>query len=115
MVRLQIVERPGTRLFMALKKAIRSKELRTFGLERKSTRVVHVRSPGFMSWSYAEGVIACEIKSPKEPGKEWQLLSNVIGRLADRYPALVESINIQLAAPPAEPVRKRKRGSKRAR
>lgn len=115
MVRLQIVERPGTRLFMVLKKAIRSKELRTFALERKSRRVVHVRAPGYMSWSYAEGVIACEIRSPKEQGKEWQLLTNVIGRLADRYPALVESINIQLAAPPEPKPRRRRRAKARAR
>jgi hypothetical protein len=110
MVRMQIIERPGTRLFMALKKAIRSKELRTFALERKSSRVVHVRSPGFMSWSYAGGVIACEVRSPKDPGKEWQLLTNVVGRLADRYPALVESIHIQLSPPPEAPAKRKRRG-----
>lgn len=109
MVRLQIVERPGTRLFMVLRKAIRSKELRTFSLERKGTRVVHVRAPGFMTWSYAGGVIACEIRSPREEGKEWQLLTNVVGRLADRYPALVENINIQLPAPEPPPAKRRRR------
>ena len=108
MVRLQIVERPGTRLFSVLKKAIRSKELRTFSLERRGTRVVHVRSPGFMLWTYAEGVIACEIRTPRDEGKEWQLLSNVVGRLADRFAEAVESINIQLTRPPA-PVAKKKR------
>ena len=112
MIRLQIVERPGTRLFSRLKKSIRSRELRTFSLEKGGKRVVHVRSPGYMNWTEFEGVIACEIKSPKDEGKEWQLLSNVIGRLADRFPAEVESINIQLAAPPPEP-KKRKRRKKR--
>ena len=112
MIRLQIVERPGIRLFSLLKKSIRSRELRTFSLEKGGKRVVHVRSPGYMNWTEIEGVIACEIKSPKDEGKEWQLLSNVIGRLADRFPAEVESINIQLAAPPPEP-RKRKRRKKR--
>src|ERR1043165_3108488 len=112
MIRLQIVERPGIRLFSRLKKSIRSRELRTFSLEKGGKRVVHVRSPGYMNWTEIEGLIACEIKSPKDEGKEWQLLSNVIGRLADRFPAEVESINIQLAAPPPEP-RKRKRRKKR--
>jgi len=109
MIRLQIVERPGTRLFSVLKKAIRSKDLRTFSLEKGGKRVVHIRSPGYMTWVEVEGVIACEIRTPKDPGKEWQLLTAVVGRLADRFPAAVESINIQLIAPAPEPVKKRRR------
>ena len=109
MIRLQIVERPGTRLFSALKKAIRSKDLRTFSLEKGGKRVVHIRSPGYMSWVEVDGVIACEIRTPKDEGKEWQLLTAVVGRLADRFTAGVESINIQLIAPPPEPVKKRRR------
>jgi hypothetical protein len=109
MIRFQIVERPGANAFGVLKRAIRSKELRTFSLERRGTRVVHVRSPGYMSWSYAGGAISCEIRTPRDEGKEWQLLTNVIGRLADRYPSVVESINIQLAAPPEAPPKRRKR------
>ena len=109
MIRLQIVERPGTRLFSVLKKAIRSKDLRTFTLEKGGKRVVHIRSPGYMNWVEVEGVIACEIRTPKDEGKEWQLLTAVVGRLADRFPAAVESINIQLIAPPPEPVKKRRR------
>lgn len=109
MIRMQIVERPGADLFRALKRAIRSKDLRTFALEKHGTRVVHVRSPGFMNWTSTPGVIACEIRSPKEEGKEWQFLSNLIGRLADRYPALVESVNIQLDAPPLPPAKRKRR------
>src|SRR5687767_1997491 len=109
MIRMQIVERGDAKLFGTLKRAIRSKDLRTFSLEKGGKRVVHVRSPGHMDWVSVEGVIACEIKSPRDPGKEWQLLASVIGRLADRFPALVESINIQLAAPPPEPAKKRRR------
>ena len=109
MVRMQVIERPGSKLFSVLKRAIRSKELRTFSLERRGTRVVHVRSPGYMSWTYAEGVISCEIRTPRDEGKEWQLLTNVVGRLADRFSELVESVNIQLTAPPPAPAKKRKR------
>ncbi len=79
MVRMQIVERPGARLFSLLKRAIRSKELRTFSLEKHGTRVVHIRSPGHMNWTDAAGVIACEIKSPRDEGKEWQFLANIVG------------------------------------
>jgi hypothetical protein len=113
MIRLQVVERPGADLFRTLKRAIRSKDLRTFSLEKGGKRVVHIRSPGYMDWTSLEGMIACEIKArAKDQGKEWQLLAAVIGRLADRFPALVEGINIQLAAPPPEPA-KRKRRKKR--
>jgi hypothetical protein len=118
MIRMQIVERPGADLFKALKRAIRSKDLRTFALEKHGARVVHVRSPGVMNWVSAPGVIACEIRSaarrgPKtEEGKEWQFLSNLVGRLADRYPALVESINIQLEAPAPPPAARKKRRRK---
>jgi hypothetical protein len=109
MIRMQIVERPGVKLFNVLKRAMRSGDLRTFSLERRGTRVIHVRSPGYMNWTAAEGIIACEIKSPRDEGKEWQLLSNVVGRLSDRFPDLVESINIQLEARPAEPVKKKRK------
>jgi hypothetical protein len=109
MIRLQIVERSGARLFSLLKKSIRSHDLRTFSLEKGGKRVVHVRSPGYMNWVEAEGVIACEIRTPKDEGKEWQLLAAVIGRLADRFPASVESINVQLVAPPPEPPKKKRR------
>ena len=115
MIRLQIVERPGAELFKFLKRAIRSRDLRTFSLEKHGTRVVHIRSPGFMNWIPGAGVIACEIKSPKDPGKEWQFLSNVIGRLADRFPAYIESVNIQLEAPPPPPVKRKRRASSSAR
>ena len=109
MIRMQIVERPGADLFRMLKRAIRSKDLRTFTLEKKGTRVVHVRSPGFMTWAPSPGVIACEIKSPKDEGKEWQLLSAVIGRLADRFPGFVAGVNIQLDAPPLPPAKRKRR------
>ena len=109
MIRMQIVERPGAKLFSLLKRAIRSKELRTFSLERHGTRVVHIRSPGHMVWTGTEGIIACEIRSPREEGKEWQFLTNLVGRLADCYPEFVESINIQLTAPPVVPVKKKRR------
>jgi hypothetical protein len=110
MIRLQIVERPGADLFRTLKRAIRSKDLRTFTLEKGGSRVVHVRSPGFMDWTALAGMVACEIKTrAKDEGKEWQLLAAVLGRLADRFPGLVESINIQLPAPAPEPQRKRRR------
>jgi len=113
MIRLQIVARPGVKLFNLIKRAIRSKDLRTFALERRGTRVVHVRAPGFMTWEPTEGgLIACQIRSPKDDNQEWQLLEKVVGRIAARFPSVVESVNIQLDLPPEEPPKRRK-GSKR--
>jgi hypothetical protein len=110
MIRLQIVARPGVKLFNDIKRAIRSKDLRTFLLERRGSRVVHVRAPGFMTWEPTEGgLIACEIRTPKDANQEWQLLEKVVGRLAARFPGSVESVNIQLDAPPAEPAKRRKK------
>ena len=106
---MQIVERPGANLFSVLKKAMRSGDLRTFSLQRHGKRVVHERYPGWMNWSVGAGAIACEIHSPKQEGTEWQILTAVVGRLAQRFPALVEGINIQLPAPEPEPRRKRRR------
>ena len=51
MIRMQIVERPGMELFRVLKRAIRTKDLRTFTLERHGMRVVHNRYPGYMKWT----------------------------------------------------------------
>ena len=113
MIRMQIVERPGAKLFNILKRAMRSGELRTFSLKRHGTRVVHVSASGYMNWTAAEGIIACEIKSPRDVGKEWQFLSNVVGRLSDRYPDFVESINIQLAPRAAEPATKKRKKKRR--
>jgi len=113
MIRLQIVERPGANLFRFLKHAMRSGELRTFSLEKRGSRVVHVRSPGYMKWEDMNGVLACEIRSPRDEGKEWQLLTAFVGRLVDRFPALVQGINIQVDAPPPEPVKKRRKKASR--
>ncbi|SRR5258706_16367255 len=112
MIRLQIVERPGAKLFSLLKRAIRSKDLRTFSLEKGGKRVVHIRSPGHMNWVEFQGVISAQIRTPRDEGKEWQLLAAVVGRLADRFPGAVESINIQLAAPPPEPPKRKRRARK---
>jgi hypothetical protein len=108
-IRMQIVERPGAKLFNLLKRAMRSGDLRTFSLEKRGTRVVHNRYPGYMNWTNAGGIIACEIRSPKNEAEEWQLLSAVVGRLAHRFPEFVESVNIQLAAPPPVSVKRRRK------
>src|ERR1700694_6293335 len=102
-------EPPVAKLFNLLKRARRSGDLRTFSLEKRGTKVVHNRYPGYMNWTNAGGIIACEIRSPKNEAEEWQLLSAVVGRLAPRFSQFVESVNIQLAAPPPVPVKRRRK------
>jgi len=99
MIRLQIIERPGSNLFQVLKRAMRQGDLRTFSLQRRGRQVVHERYPGWINWSYGKGVISCEILGPKKMGNEWQILSALAGRLAQRYAERVEAIHVQLAAP----------------
>ena len=97
MIRLQIVERPGVNLYRTLVDAMRSGELRTFTVTRRGRKVTH-RNPnysGWMKWSRAQGVLTCEVLSPRKPGVEWRLLSALIGRLADKFSSEVHSISIQ--------------------
>lgn len=111
MIRLQIVERPGTNLYRGLVGAMRSGELRTFTVKRRGKKVTH-RNPsysGWINWSFAGGVISCEVLSPRKPGTEWRLLSALVGRLADKYADQVHSISIQFPDANAQKKRPRRR------
>jgi hypothetical protein len=48
-----------------------------------------------MNWSVHDGMINCEVVSPYKPGREWQLFSAFLGRLADRYADEIVGINVQ--------------------
>ncbi len=116
MIRFQIVEQPDTNLYRTLIGAMRSGELRTFAVTRRGKRVTH-RNPnysGWIKWSYAAGVISCEILSPRKPGTEWRLLSALVGRLADKFADQVHSISIQFPdATAAKSKAKRRRRRRR--
>jgi hypothetical protein len=55
--------------------------------------------------------------SPRKPGREWQLFSAFLGRLADRYADQIIGINIQFPADHSESakstVKKRRRVRRR--
>lgn len=112
MIRLRIVEAPGSKLYGALKSAMRSGELRTFSLQKRGRKVVHQRYPGWMNWSHKGDVITCEVLSPRKPGTEWQFLSAFVGRLADRFSDSIESISIEFPGPGSS--RRRGPGRKKA-
>lgn len=119
MIRLQIVERGGANLHKTLIDAMRTGELRTFEA-RKRGRTIHHKNKsyaGWMNWSVADGVINCEVISPRKPGREWQLFSAFLGRLADRYADRILAINIQFPGAPAahggSPARKRRRRARK--
>lgn len=97
MIRFQIIERAGAHLQKTLVDAMRKGELRTFAATRRGRRIQHknLSYPGWMNWSVAEGVINCEVISPRKPGREWQFFSAFLGRLADRYSELILAINVQ--------------------
>jgi hypothetical protein len=97
MIRFQIIERTGAQLQKTLLEAMRSGELRTFMAKKRGRKVQHKNSayPGWMNWSASDGMISCEILSPNKPGREWQLFSAFLGRLADRYAQRIVAINVQ--------------------
>jgi hypothetical protein len=119
MIRFQIIERTGVNLYKILVEAMRAGELRTFEATKRGRRIQHknILYPGWMNWSVHDGMINCEVISPRKPGREWQLFSAFLGRLADRYADQIIGINIQFPAePPKSPkstVKKRRRAARR--
>jgi hypothetical protein len=97
MIRFQIIERSGANLHRTLVDAMRAGELRTFEAQRRGRRIQHknLSYPGWMNWSVHDGMINCEVVSPYKPGREWQLFSAFLGRLADRYSGEILGINVQ--------------------
>ena len=104
MIRFQIIERTGANLQKTLIDAMRAGELRTFEATRRGRRIQHknVLYPGWMTWSVHDGMINCEVISPRKPGREWQFFSAFLGRLADRYADQIVGINIQFPDAKAE-------------
>ncbi len=113
MIRFQIIERTGANLQKTLIDAMRTGDLRTFQAMRRGRRIQHknLSYPGWMNWSVSDGLIHCEVISPRKPGREWQLFSAFLGRLADRYADQIVAINVQFpnSMIPPPPVRKRRR------
>ncbi len=115
MIRFQIVQRPGTELHRKLVNAMRSGALQTFNASKRGAKISHAKHPGWMNWSVSEGVITCEVISPRKPGHEWQFFHAFIGRLAARFADDISAINIQFPAEPVSAprrVRRRKTGRK---
>ena len=119
MSRFQIFERTGVNLYKTLVDAMRAGELRTFEATKRGRRIQHknVLYPGWMNWSAHDGMINCEVISPRKPGREWQFFSAFLGRLADRYADQIIGINIQFPATHSEsgkaPVKKSRRMGRR--
>ena len=86
---------------------MRAGEPRTFEAAWRGRRIQHKNMTylGRMNWSVANGVITCVIISPHKLGREWQLVSVCLGRLADRYADLIVGINIQFPGPTLTPGR----------
>ncbi len=96
MIRLEIVERKGAKLYKRLIDAMRSGDLRTFQVADRGRKVTHVRHPGLMRWKESNGVFTGSLRGAKgESG--WRLLGAFLGRLADKYADRVERIEIRFA------------------
>lgn len=109
MIRFQVMERDQARLYETLVKAMRDGELRTFKVENRGRRVVHVRYPGKITWTHSQGVIDATVVSPKRLGNEWQIFSALMGRLAQRYAGSISGIIVQFPDEARVPGRRRSR------
>lgn len=116
MIRFQVMERDQAHLYETLVKAMREGELRTFRVENRGRRVVHVRYPGRITWSHSQGVIDGTVVSPRRQGNEWQIFSALMGRLAQRYAGSISGIIVQFPEESPQPARRsrRKRARRRA-
>lgn len=116
MIRFQVMERDQARLYETLVRAMREGELRTFRVENRGRRVVHVRYPGRITWTHSQGVIDGTVVSPKKQGNEWQIFSALMGRLAQRYADSISGIIVQFPEKAVQPARRgrRKRAGRRA-
>ena len=111
MIRFQVIEREGADLYRSLLAAMRSGDLRTFLARRRGRRVQH-RSPSiprWLKWSSEDGVLLCEIVSPRKPEDEWHLFSAFLGRLAHRFADRIHSISVQFRTETTQPERIRRR------
>jgi hypothetical protein len=98
MIRFQIVEHFDAGLYRKLLDSMRSGALQTFSASKRGRKISHVKYPGWINWSNSEGVIACEVLSPRKPENEWQLMHAFLGRLAARFAPSIVAINIQFPA-----------------
>lgn len=96
---------------------MRAGELRTFAATRRGRRIQHknLSYPGWMNWAVVDGVINCEVISPRKPGREWQFFSAFLGRLADRYADRIVAINVQFPISTAQAGRTTKVRKRRTR
>jgi hypothetical protein len=116
MIRFQIIEKTGANLHKTLVMAMRHGDLRTFVVKKRGRKVQHtnVSYPGWMNWSTADGVINCDVISPNKPGREWQLFSAFLGRLADRYAEHIVAINVQFPSAEHGAAGRDRRGKRRS-
>jgi len=114
MIRLEIVERKGAKLYKRLIEAMRSGDLRTFAVADRGRKVTHVRHPGLMRWKESGGVITGTLRGAKGENA-WQLLGAFLGRLAHKYADRVERIEIRFVetlrvkAPARRPAKRARR------
>jgi hypothetical protein len=117
MIRFQIVEHYGVGLYRGLLDSMRSGALQTFSASKRGRKVSHVKYPGWINWSSSEGVITCEVLSPRKPDNEWQLMHAFLGRLAARFAPSIVAINIQfpVPTPPAKSSSSKRRSAGKSR
>lgn len=118
MVHLQIISRDGSDVQAELRAAIQEQRMTTFEIEgiRGGMRLRHKRFKGEVHFlpTRAGAPALLSVRS-KLANEEWQLLSALIGRLADRFRSQIVSINMQLEPPEQTLPKGKARGAARKR
>ena len=110
MVHLQIISRGDADIQAEIRSAIEEERMKTFEIVRLrgGLRLRHKRFRGEVHFIKSEGPLLITVRSSKG-ADEWQLLSALIGRLADRFRDQISSINISFEVK-AAPKKKSRKG-----
>jgi hypothetical protein len=110
MVHLQIISRNDADVQGVLRAAIEEGSMKTFEIARirGGLRLRHKRFRGEVRFARSDGPLLVTVRSPKSVD-EWQLLTALIGRLADRFRDQISSISLHFEAPAAVAKKRGKR------
>lgn len=113
MYHLQIISRDTADVQAEVREAIETERIKSFEIDRirGGLRIRHKKFKGDVQFTRTSGPLLVTVRSPNADS-EWQLLTAFIGRLVYHFADAINGINIQIAAEPSKPKKKRARAKK---
>lgn len=100
MIHAQLISRNGENLQTLIRSAIADGHIKSFETAKVAggVRITHKKHPGAINLTkIAKGPLLATITCTN-PGREWQLLEALVGRLAYHFPTEVSAVNIQFVS-----------------